>query len=118
VIAPDGCAVLFSDGLSEAVNAGGEPFGRGGVSEAIREPSDDARDILEAVLAALRSFTGRSREEQADDITIIVLKRLPHQADRMPQPGLSRLRSARFRGESAPMGKLWISTSGSAAYSC
>jgi sigma-B regulation protein RsbU (phosphoserine phosphatase) len=81
LIPPDGCAVLFSDGLSEAANAAGEPFGCQGVSEAIRGPSDDARDVLEAVLAALRSYTGRSREEQADDITIIVLRRLP-QPDR------------------------------------
>jgi sigma-B regulation protein RsbU (phosphoserine phosphatase) len=82
VIPSDGCAVLFSNGLSEAANAEGEPFGRRRISEALREPSDDARDVVETVLAALRAFTGRSREQQADDITMIVLKCLP-------QPGRS-----------------------------
>lgn len=82
MIQPNGCAILFSNGLSDAANADGEPFGRDRVCAAINEPSDDARDIVEAVLSALRSFTGRSRQEQADDITIVALKRLS-------QPGQS-----------------------------
>ena len=76
LIGRGGCAVLFSDGLSEARNANGETFGRQRIRSAIERPSDDAHDVVEALLASLRTFTGRGREDQADDITIIVLKRL------------------------------------------
>jgi serine phosphatase RsbU (regulator of sigma subunit) len=66
--------VLFSDGVTEAMSAGGEMFGEvriGSVLGASRE--ETAADTMQSILGAVEEFAAGT--EQADDISILVLKR-------------------------------------------
>jgi serine phosphatase RsbU (regulator of sigma subunit)/anti-sigma regulatory factor (Ser/Thr protein kinase) len=71
--------VLFtSDGIAEAHNADGEMFGCPriiGIVEAHRHDGDLRDEILEA----LDRFTGPDMEQE-DDITMVTLERVPHEA--------------------------------------
>jgi phosphoserine phosphatase RsbU/P len=76
--------VLYSDGISEATNPGGEELGRDGLMEMVRafEPGS-AEAVGVQLTAALRTFCGG--QVPADDQTIIVLQRTA--ADRQMPPG-------------------------------
>lgn len=70
--------VLCSDGLTEAVNRIGEEFGQERLIELLQEiagQGNDAVKIRSALLQELRNFVGDT-EEQHDDITIVVIKRV------------------------------------------
>lgn len=65
--------LLYTDGLTEAMNYQGEQFGRKRVEQALRESGDGcASDILNHVLWQKRRFTGVQR--WSDDLTIVVVK--------------------------------------------
>jgi sigma-B regulation protein RsbU (phosphoserine phosphatase) len=67
--------VLYSDGVTEANNPDFDEFGE---ERFIRVLSENraltAREIVDAVTAALKEFTAGA--PQADDITLLVAKRL------------------------------------------
>jgi serine phosphatase RsbU (regulator of sigma subunit)/catechol 2,3-dioxygenase-like lactoylglutathione lyase family enzyme len=69
---PGDLLLLYTDGLSEAVNEAGEEFGEERLIEALRRHQQLRREaLIEALVAELRAF---SPHEQQDDITLIVAK--------------------------------------------
>ncbi|HZQ56051.1 MAG TPA: SpoIIE family protein phosphatase [Bryobacteraceae bacterium] len=66
--------VLYTDGVTEAVNEEDEEFGEARLIDAIWKNRDlTARDLAEAITVEVLGF---SRRVQHDDITIVVTKRL------------------------------------------
>ncbi len=76
VLAPGTVAILGSDGIFRAQDAHGEMFGAARVQAALAEPVEDGSEMVTRLVSALKAFSGREQQEQADDITILVLKRL------------------------------------------
>jgi len=75
-LSPDDLLVVFSDGVSEAMDAAQAQFGRSRLEEllpGIRHES--AAAIIERIIEAVRAHAGG--EPQNDDITLLVVKRRP-----------------------------------------
>ena len=72
-LAPGDRLCLFSDGVSEAMNASGALFGTDRLSAALAEtPADaDSPAVVAHILARIAAFTGEA--EQSDDLTLMVL---------------------------------------------
>jgi serine phosphatase RsbU (regulator of sigma subunit) len=69
----DDVFLLFTDGLSEAMNAEAELFGEGRLARILRETEGLSTDeIRERILEEVRSFAGGAT--QADDMTLVILK--------------------------------------------
>ena len=72
-LAPGDTLVLYTDGVTEAVNTAGEEFGEARLAEALRrgaaQPAGQLRDEL---VAAVDAFAGGAA--QHDDITLVVLR--------------------------------------------
>ena len=67
---------LISDGIYEYVNPDGALFGQERVAETIRQHQDKPMtELAELLLVAAREFGGTA--PQADDVTILLLRRLP-----------------------------------------
>ena len=67
---------LISDGIYEYENEDGAQFGQQGVADVIRNFRDSsAEELVRAVMAAARAHGGTV--PQADDITIVLVRRLP-----------------------------------------
>jgi sigma-B regulation protein RsbU (phosphoserine phosphatase) len=65
--------LLYTDGVTEAMNSVGKEFGRERLLETVRAHLQlPAEGLLEAVVKAVREFSG---PEQADDITLVVVQR-------------------------------------------
>jgi phosphoserine phosphatase RsbU/P len=65
--------VLYTDGISEAMNAAGDLFGEGRLGRLVEEHGHlEAGELRERILRELESFVGLS--EQHDDMTMILLK--------------------------------------------
>jgi len=65
--------VLYTDGVSEALGAGGEMFGTDRLLDTIREAVDArAQEIVGAIMTAINNFT--QGKPQRDDITHVVLR--------------------------------------------
>jgi len=72
---PGDLLVIYSDGVTEAVNAANEQFGAGRLAElAVSQRMKSASDIVAAVNSAVETFTGGA--PQSDDITLIVARRV------------------------------------------
>jgi sigma-B regulation protein RsbU (phosphoserine phosphatase) len=70
---PGDTLFLFTDGVSEAMNASGEDFTEERLEGLVRSLSDrTARDMIQEVRAALEEFCKGA--QQSDDITMLVLK--------------------------------------------
>ncbi len=65
--------VLFTDGIVEPENRYGEPFGIERLDAALLQPANEAREGVDHLVEALRTFTGRSSGE--DDRTLVVVRR-------------------------------------------
>jgi sigma-B regulation protein RsbU (phosphoserine phosphatase) len=66
--------VLYTDGVTEAVNSDGIEFGNGRLADVVRTlRSRPAREIVDGVLDRITLFSGQSR--QVDDFTVFILKR-------------------------------------------
>ena len=64
---------LYTDGLIEATNSDGKPFGRDGVAGALKEAvGGTVRDIKHAVLDALSEHSNGATSE--DDVTFMVVE--------------------------------------------
>ena len=73
-IAPEDALVLYTDGLTEAVNSEGEQFGRERLSKAIADAgSVSASARMNFIIKELKAFTGEVPFD--DDITLLVLQR-------------------------------------------
>ena len=65
--------LLFSDGVSEAMNAVDEEFGETRLQELlIRNADESAQELVERTLKAIHDFTGQTPWH--DDLTLMVLK--------------------------------------------
>jgi sigma-B regulation protein RsbU (phosphoserine phosphatase) len=65
--------VVFSDGVSEALNVAGEEFGEERIKEVVERSRSGGSDvILERILAAVRDFTRGA--VQSDDVTALVVR--------------------------------------------
>ena len=74
---PGDTLILYTDGVSEAMNEQDVPFGtaRIGTGLEVLPPDFSAADITRALLEDVRRFAGRA--PQSDDITLLVLRRRP-----------------------------------------
>ena len=67
--------VLYTDGVSEAMNSEGEEFGMDRFREVfVKNPPSSARVTNEAILQAVNDFAGET--PQSDDVTCLVLQRV------------------------------------------
>jgi sigma-B regulation protein RsbU (phosphoserine phosphatase) len=74
-IAPGATLVFYTDGITDALNGTGEAFGDSRLAHVVtRACTGEARDILQAIMDAVAEFVGD--QEQADDITCVVVKRV------------------------------------------
>lgn len=72
-IAEGDAVLLFTDGITEAMSASGEMFGQARLTAVLQQHGHlEAEQILLAVLAEVQAF----QSQQADDITLLVLKRV------------------------------------------
>jgi len=70
----DDCLVLYTDGVTEALNSEGDEFGLGRTTESVRaSASDGAQAIVRRVIDDVRNFTGS--QPQNDDITLIAIRK-------------------------------------------
>ena len=71
---PGDLLLVFTDGVTEAVDAGGQEFGGLRLAQLFDgRPPQSAREVIERVLAAVEAFA--QGVEQFDDITCVVLQR-------------------------------------------
>lgn len=67
---------LISDGIYEYENEAGEQFGRKGVMRVLDDnPNANAQELVDKIMEAAREHGGSA--PQADDITIVLARRLP-----------------------------------------
>jgi len=67
--------VIYTDGVVEAVDGNNTPFGLERLCSLMNQNHDpDAEDVKNAILSEVNSYTGGS--PQADDTTIVVLKKI------------------------------------------
>ena len=64
---------LYTDGVTEAKDADGQLYGEQRVLDVLRSTSTEPSTIVTAIVDSVDSFAGT--EEQADDITIFVIRR-------------------------------------------
>jgi serine phosphatase RsbU (regulator of sigma subunit) len=76
VIQPRECLAFYSTGLTEANNPRGEPFGLSRLKGVLASHTGDSRMLIEAVVSAIREFTGQDWVPQ-DDVILLVLERTP-----------------------------------------
>jgi sigma-B regulation protein RsbU (phosphoserine phosphatase) len=68
------CLVLYTDGVTEALNTEGDEFGLERTIESVRaSASDGAQAIVRRVIDDVRNFTGS--QPQNDDITLIAIRK-------------------------------------------
>lgn len=71
-LSPGDTFVLYTDGITESFNGAGEDYGEHRPLRAIRRHRRmPARDAISAIVEDVNRF---SRQEQQDDITLIVAK--------------------------------------------
>ena len=67
--------LLYTDGVTEAFDPAGELFGEERLLESLREVAPSAKDLVERVLAAVRTFARGA--PQSDDIALLALRFRP-----------------------------------------
>ena len=71
---PNDCLVLYTDGVTEALDAAGDEFGMANVIKAIQaSATEGAAGIITKLTDDLRAFVGN--HPQHDDITLIVIRK-------------------------------------------
>jgi phosphoserine phosphatase RsbU/P len=75
-LAPGDLLVLYTDGLTEAVNPEGEEFGRDRLEKSVRDASQlPARELIQTVQRDVLAWT--DGKGATDDVTYFVIKALP-----------------------------------------
>src|SRR5437899_385359 len=70
----DDCLVLYTDGVTEALNTEGDEFGVDRLMQSVRSSATDgAQAIVKKIIEDVRDFTGS--EPQNDDITVIAIRK-------------------------------------------
>ncbi len=70
----DDCLILYTDGVTEALNTEGDEFGLERTTESVRaSASDGAQAIVRRVIDDVRNFTGS--QPQSDDISLIAIRK-------------------------------------------
>jgi sigma-B regulation protein RsbU (phosphoserine phosphatase) len=70
---PGDVLVIFSDGVTEALNLAGDEFGEERLSvEVMKTRTAPLSDILQGVIAAVQSFAAGA--SQSDDVTVLVAR--------------------------------------------
>lgn len=69
---PGHCLFMFTDGLMDARNAGGEAFGAARLRSALRANTSSASTLVRGVMDALAAFTGQA--EPHDDVTLLAAR--------------------------------------------
>jgi phosphoserine phosphatase RsbU/P len=70
----DDCLVLYTDGVTESLNAEGDEFGLDRMIQSVRaSATDGAQTIVKRIIEDVRNFTGSS--PQNDDITLIAIRK-------------------------------------------
>ncbi len=73
-IQPGETLLLYSDGLTDCCNPGGEAFGQARVRQVLgRLPASGGQPLCDALLGALQEYRGSATQD--DDITIVVINR-------------------------------------------
>ncbi|HLB00540.1 MAG TPA: GAF domain-containing SpoIIE family protein phosphatase [Bacteroidota bacterium] len=73
-ITEDEVIVIYSDGITEAMNAADELYGEERLVEVLQKIKDrSAIEIIDGIIAAARAHAGK--HPQSDDMTIVVVKR-------------------------------------------
>lgn len=72
-LAPGEEVVLYTDGVSEAMDEQGACLGEERLAELVAAAPAAPRDLVEALLEGVRAFAGAA--PQADDITVLCLRR-------------------------------------------
>jgi phosphoserine phosphatase RsbU/P len=72
-IYPGEFLVAFTDGITEARDAGGEFYGEDNLMELLNLPAESAEDMLGRITTTLAAHTEGA--EQSDDITIMIMRR-------------------------------------------
>ncbi|MGE0123516.1 MAG: SpoIIE family protein phosphatase [Vicinamibacterales bacterium] len=84
-LAPGDVLVIFSDGVTEALNPAGEEFGEERLSaELTRHRDAPLADILQAVISAVQTFAAGA--SQSDDVTVLVARYLGPEAGAAAPP--------------------------------
>ena len=72
--------VVYSDGVTEAMDTSGEMFGESRLREVVRESAaEGGAGVQEAILAAVESFMGKA--SAYDDLTVLVVEKLDAEND-------------------------------------
>ena len=75
VLAPGDALVLYTDGITEAMDGNDDLFGKERLKEAVRAATPgDAHAIVTAIIAAVKAYAGDT--PQADDLTIVTVRRV------------------------------------------
>jgi sigma-B regulation protein RsbU (phosphoserine phosphatase) len=70
----DDCLVLYTDGVTETLNAEGDEFGLDRMMQSVRASANDgAQAIIRKIIGDVRDFTGSV--PQNDDITLIAIRK-------------------------------------------
>lgn len=78
VLEPGDCLLLYTDGVTEATNDGGEMFGEDRLVEILGQTAKfGSRAVVDAVLAAVRQFEGP--QGRGDDVTVVAVRAMPRQ---------------------------------------
>jgi sigma-B regulation protein RsbU (phosphoserine phosphatase) len=71
---PGDTLVIYSDGVTEAMNKDGELFGEERLASVLADSRSDAPEaIIDRIVAAIKEYAGPT--PQSDDVTIVVVKR-------------------------------------------
>jgi len=72
---PGDSLLVYSDGITESINADDEEFGEPRLTGLFNEcASDGARQVIDRIVTAVRTHAGES--SQMDDMTLLVVKRI------------------------------------------
>jgi serine phosphatase RsbU (regulator of sigma subunit) len=69
---PGHCLFMFTDGLVDARNAGGEAFGAARLRSALRANSSSASTLVRGMMEAITAFAGEA--EPHDDVTLLAAR--------------------------------------------
>src|SRR5882724_2378504 len=70
----DDCLILYTDGVTEALNTDGDEFGLDRMMQSVRSSATDgAQTIVKRIIEDVRNFTGSF--PQNDDITVIAIRK-------------------------------------------
>lgn len=80
---PGDTLVLYTDGVTEAINSRQELFGEERLLQVVRDSGElPPRVLAESIFSGLKTFAGD--EEQFDDITLLIFRYLPGESGPLP----------------------------------